>query len=182
MASNKINVMHDIETVGTVPGSAILSIGATSFCMGTGERRKFYEKISLEDSLAEGFTQDEATRKWWSEQNSVVRAEAFSGTKTVIEVLYEYAEFLTGALDGDEVLLWGNGSDFDNVLVAAAYQKLQMPLPWNSRNNRCYRTLKGLPGIPDKPQTVGAAHNALVDAVNQANHAELILNKLSGRR
>jgi ketosteroid isomerase-like protein len=183
MSSNKINVMHDIESLDTRPTALILSIGAITFNEDNRlARRQFYEKISMADSIALGFSVSEDTENWWKKQDAMVRAEAFSGTKSVREVLELYAEYLTTQMDGQEVLLWGNSSDFDNVVIANAYLHMDMPIPWNFRNNRCYRTLKALPGIPAKPASVGNAHNALVDAVNQANHAELILNYLAGRR
>lgn len=65
--------------------------------------------------------------------------------------------------------VWGNGSDFDNTLLAAAYDACQLTLPWNFWSNRCYRTLKNLrPEI--KLVNPGTAHNALDDSKAQAQH------------
>jgi len=181
-----VNVMLDLETAGTKPGAPILSIGATSFFPGDAFRQhirtQFYEKILYHESLVLGFTSEIETLAWWDKQDKSVREEAFSGLSSPAHVLQCFTAYLRDL--GGNILLWGNGSDFDNVLLAAYYHRLRMTLPWDFRGNRCYRTLKGMPRvvIPAKPAPVGHAHNSLDDAINQANHAELILNNLSGRR
>jgi exodeoxyribonuclease VIII len=69
------------------------------------------------------------------------------------------------------IKVWGNGSDFDNKLLSTAYEKIGWKhlIPWNFRNNRCYRTVKNLyPSV--KMKRSGDHHNALDDAKSQANH------------
>jgi exodeoxyribonuclease VIII len=75
------------------------------------------------------------------------------------------------------VRVWGNGSDFDNAILACAYKAVEQPVPWQFWNNRCYRTIKNLfPSI--KMIRGGVHHNALDDAKSQARHAQLILERM----
>lgn len=169
-----IDVMIDLETLGVDPGCVILSIGAVSF--KTAVPTAFYQRISRLHSLEEGFVEDEDTVEWWSKQDSEVRREAYGGIHHPVEVLENFSKYLQSL--GDEVRIWGNGANFDNVILAAAYKKLGLPVPWKFWNDRCYRTLKNLyPKLP-VPPFYGAKHNALNDALHQADHATVILDHI----
>ena len=158
------NVMLDLETMGTTSGSAIISIGAVEFD-NNGIGREFYEKINLADAVNEGLTLDANTVLWWMRQSDEARKEFESGTKGLRAVLSMFAAWLDR-----EALLWGNGSDFDNVLLTAAYNVCKINRPWNFRNNCCYRTIRKLyPDVVAK-DTGGVKHNALEDARYQALH------------
>lgn len=175
-----INVMLDLETTGTAPGCCILSIGACSFGIGARETTLHYNKISHADSLGAGFTDDVETLVWWKKQPEEARLEAFSGTTLVDQSLYAFADYLKQF--NCDVILWGNGSDFDNTILAAAYTKLGIPIPWKFWNNRCYRTLKNMYSEVRQLPFVGTAHKALDDARNQALHAERLLRYLAASK
>jgi exodeoxyribonuclease VIII len=71
------------------------------------------------------------------------------------------------------VELWGNGSDFDNVILGDAYEAAAMRRPWSYNKSRCFRT--ALADAPEaererlwKRYSVGVGHNALDDALRQA--------------
>ena len=173
MSKSEVNVMCDLETLGTRPGCVILSIAAVPFCINE-TIHSFYERID-KHSYPTGFHVDPATLRWWELQSEEARTEAFSGIRHINNVLEDFGRWCK-ALPG-EVLLWGNGANFDNVLLAEAHAKLSLTAPWKFYNDRCYRTLKNLyPHIAYiKPKV---AHNALSDAEAQAFHAETILNSL----
>lgn len=157
--------MLDLETLGTRPGSIVLTIGAVKFSkMGVGE--KFYRAICEADSAANGLSSDPSTLEWWLKQSEEAREAAFAGTDSLQEVLAAFTEFC----GTEEVIaMWGNGSDFDNVLLGEAYRAAGMKPPWRFTCSRCYRTVKNLfPNV--KVPRVGTAHNALDDAIYQANH------------
>jgi len=66
-------------------------------------------------------------------------------------------------------VVWGNGASFDNAILANAYHKTHLDLPWQYYNNRCYRTIKNCyPNI--KLSRAGTLHKALDDAKSQAMH------------
>jgi hypothetical protein len=73
--------------------------------------------------------------------------------------------------------VWGNGAGFDNVLIEALYRNIGKGAPWKFWDSRCFRTLKAL--LPaDKTVKHDVAHNALQDAIDQAEVAVVILKKI----
>ena len=68
----------------------------------------------------------------------------------------------------DGAIVWGNGSDFDNVILKNAYRRVDMPTPWPKFNDRCFRTMKTIFKDVQKPKREGIAHSALDDAIFQA--------------
>lgn len=165
-------VMVDLETLGTAPGSIILSIGAVSFGPKKEHVSTFYERISIASCQEHGMTFDADTLAWWMLQSAEARAEAFSGALPLPLVLERFNGFL--GRDAKDVEIWGNGASFDNALLASAYRAAKLPLPWKFWNERCYRTMKAL--YPEVPcERTGTHHNALDDAMTQARHLAQIL-------
>ena len=173
------NIMVDIETLGTAPGSVVLSIGAVYFGPeGLGE--KFYEVIDKRDSLERGLTTDKSTVDWWAKQSADAR-------KVLIDAVTDDV-----ALPLDEVLkrfsvyvkpgckVWGNGAGFDNPLIEALYRNVGKPAPWKFWDSRCFRTLKALFPINETVKKV-VAHNALQDAIDQAKLAVKILANIKDK-
>ena len=168
----KVNIMVDLETTGVDAGCCILSIALvpfdTDYPLDT-----FYETISHTDSQIQGFQDDPDTLAWWDKQKPEIQAEAFSGTRKLRAVLESVSFYLATLGEPKDIILWGNGKDFDNVILGYAFKRLGLKQPWSFRNNRCYRDLTAnYPMIP-KGDVLGA-HNALNDALAQAKHAEII--------
>lgn len=159
-----MNIMIDLETVGIRPTSGILSIGAVTFSEEGIALGEFYRKIDLSDSTLLGFTTDSSTMTWWNNQPPSVKDEAFSGVDGVRDVLNEFAAFVKQFYAPK---VWGNGADFDNVLLKHHYDVMNLKCPWAFTSNRCFRTLKNLyPMIAFEKSTM--PHNALEDAKAQA--------------
>jgi|SRR6267378_2123427 len=175
------DVMVDLETLGTKPGSVILSIGAVAFDE-TGLGEQFYRVISISSSLQAGLKEDADTKLWWSKQAPEARTVLDQATDLRIAVplvvaLTEFAQWLGSVAPLKDIKVWGNGSDFDNMMLAAAYDAVQMSLPWRFYNNRCYRTLKNLlPAITFERS--GVHHNALDDAMTQAAYAVVLFGAI----
>ncbi|HZV85891.1 MAG TPA: 3'-5' exonuclease [Brevundimonas sp.] len=169
------DVMVDIETLGTRPGSAILSIGAVAFDPDTGTLgAEHYGVVSLASSLAFGATVDAETVAWWGRQTPEAQRVLFEALSPNADSLHVGLSGLTAFLrsvgDVAGLRIWGNGSDFDNVLLSAAYQQAGTVAPWAFWNNRCFRTAKNMfRGF--EPSREGEHHNALDDARHQARHA-----------
>lgn len=160
------HILVDLETLGTRPGCIIASIGAVKFDLN-GIKGRFYERINIEEAQKERVTMDASTVKWWLKQSQEAREELTnSGGLTTAKALSLFSCFVN---DSDPCV-WGNGASFDNALLSAAYLKLGIPQPWKFWNDRCYRTVKAL--HPDKPmqKRTGTHHNALDDAISQAEH------------
>lgn len=170
-----IHVMIDLETTGKEPGCCILSIGAATFYSPLPNSHYFYERISHQSSLDSGFVDDTDTIRWWKEQSKDAYNEAFGGTAQIRDALLNFEAYLLGLKKFGDVAVWGNGADFDNVILAAAYKKLDLFVPWDYRDNRCYRTLRNLLPYVKALPFEGTKHTALADATNQAAHAEALL-------
>lgn len=179
-----IEVMLDLETLSVQPDAAIISIGAVKFdprgapgLLGdptNNDYAHFYANINLHSVVTEhGFTVDGATVQWWMSDkvSAEARGSLFTNAMDIDEALGAF-----WAWYGHESLpTWGNGAGFDNVILRRAFDKLHGACPFKFYHDRCFRTLKEL--YPDvvyvKPEL---AHNALSDAIAQAEHVQRIFN------
>jgi hypothetical protein len=157
------NVMIDIETLGTRPGDTILSIGAVKFTAEEGITEEFYVTIDPETSKAAGLRAQKSTLEWWEKQSPEARAAAFKGGMSLNVALTKLTMWMPPL---DSVLVWGNGANFDNTLVAAAYRAMKMDVPWHYWNDRCYRTIANM-FLKTRVERVGTGHHALDDAKTQ---------------
>lgn len=180
------DVMVDLETLDSTPTSLILSIGAVEFEPNTGALGKeFYEVLSIESCAEHGLTVSTATKQWWSRQSpearTVLDAAGNPGAWSLAMALGMFAGWISSCAPLGSVRVWGNGADFDNAILANAYRAIGQPLPWKFYNNRCFRTLKNMPGVRAaiaEPVRQGTFHNALDDAKHQARWAAHILQRL----
>lgn len=147
------HVMLDIETMGTKPGCVIASIGAVKFNIDQGIIDRFYAIPVWEGDMSYD------TVRWWLDQSQQARnellREATGSLKTELEKFLNFAKGCT---------IWGNGVDFDNVIMSYAAQ--YYGLKWPYRSNRCYRTVKNMFSVESIRPTI--AHDALADAEAQA--------------
>ena len=162
--------MVDLETMHTIPGGVVLSIGAVFFDE-TGLGDEFYQVIGRGHSHAAGLRESKDTQDWWAKQSEearkvIVDAEA-PDAPTLTDVLTNFTAFIK---QDTNVKVWGNGADFDNPLLACCYDAVGLKQAWLAWNGRCYRTLKNIAPGP-KLERVGTYHNALDDAKSQALHA-----------
>lgn len=179
---NKTNVMLDLETWSTSPNAVITSIGAVKFTLNSDNSggkivEEFYYRINPQSCVDVGLEMSVDTILWWMKQSDEARAEFQKQTWNIQDVLGLFAMWLSD--DPKNIDVWGNGSDFDNVLLANAYRVCGKSLPWRYFNNRCYRTLKNIYSNVLPTPTVGVKHNALDDAKSQANHLIDILNHIN---
>jgi hypothetical protein len=172
------DAMIDIESLGTTPGSAVLSIGAVMFGQaGLGDT--FYAPVDLQSCTAVGLTIDPNTIAWWMQQSDAARAAAFRDDAEVLAVvLYRFTIWFTEV--GAE-RPWCHGATFDVPLLEAAYKACGMVPPWKFWNVRDTRTLYDLGGVK-VDRTQGTHHNALDDARAQAETAVIALQRLQDAR
>jgi hypothetical protein len=177
--SHKVNVMLDLETLGTKPGCKILQISAVTF--GANPSHKFNRYVIRNDQA--GLLEDPSTIDWWMKQDPVVRDNLFNspGAVNLIIALLEFKSWLEDL--GAAPVIWGNGATFDGPVLEAAYKMYTMSKPWDFRNERCYRTLVAEFGSRvNKPEFIGSKHDALDDARYQAEYADRILKNINGTR
>lgn len=175
------NVMLDLETMGKGPAAAIVAIGAVVFDITTGEfGSTYYNRVDLESSVACGGVIDPSTVIWWLEQGDEARLEiARKDGIHIADALHSFAAWMHEHTHDAEV--WGNGATFDNVILRGAYTRNRTDAPWEWWNDRCYRTVKAQ--HRDVPMVrLGTHHNALSDAISQAQHLIRMLNPKAGEK
>lgn len=165
----KRHFMIDLETMGLKPNAAIVAIGVAHFD-ATGVLDRFYTPVNLQSCLDVGLTQDQSTVDWWAAQSPEAR-EAWDvpHAPKLEEALGLFNRWLDKHSSPATCCPWGNGSDFDLVVLKSAYEALQADPPWKFWNHHCYRTVKNLFGTVDIKRK-GTHHHALDDAVNQTEH------------
>lgn len=167
------HIMVDIETLGTLPGSVILSIGAVAFNMETGAtyHEVFYNTISIQSCLNAGLKVESGTLEWWFNQSDEARQKAISEPKHDLHTaLYNLRQFI--ASFGEDVQVWGNSARFDLGLLEAAYKACGVSLPWQFWNERCLRTLVAFaPEIKKNEPFIGTAHSPIEDCHHQIKYA-----------
>lgn len=172
-----VDISVDLETLGRRPGCKILSIGAVVFTR-EGLGKEFYTALTTADQ--EGLHEDPETMRWWQQQSAEARSVFFDEQKlSFVSGLCTFSDWLRAQGFKRQLCLWGNGADFDNAILHLAFDAAGVALPWEFWNNRCYRTLKNLPGAPKLAKREGVYHNALDDAKTQALHAIEIRNALN---
>ena len=165
------NIMIDLETFDTGGNAAIVAIGAVHFSSkGLGE--EFYKIIDLNTCLKAGLSIKAETIMWWMGQEDAARKELLKESVSLFDALNGFSKFVGPK---SKAKIWGNGANFDNPILANAYDAVNLETPWNFWNDRCYRTVKNLLGQSIPFERVGDLHNALDDAKSQAEHLVEIL-------
>ena len=168
--------MIDIETLGTKPGSIILSIGAVEFDIKTGNTDLyFHEQIDPISSQKEGMKLDFETVIWWlkkdKEAQKVIEENAGNNLRTV---LMKFDSWLNDYCEKG-VYLWGNSARFDLGLLQAAYEILDMETPWSHYNELDVRTIVSFGReIKENMPFEGVKHNALDDCYHQIKYVSEI--------
>lgn len=176
------HIMLDLETLDTTSSAVVISIGAVAFDPRTNALGdKFYVEMTedIAAQQARGRTISGDTVRWWMQQDVQAKrvfSESIDGVDRVntFEALSRFGLFV--AANGDrDVELWGNGADFDNIILGSLYDAFGLRKPWSYGRNRCYRTMKNIGIGPRRPQVrEGVHHNALDDAITQAVHLQEI--------
>lgn len=179
----KNTLMIDIETTGTKPGCKVLSIGAFGFSKNGGQVQ-FYEKISPTKSASMCLKDEEETMEWWGRQDESTKIEAFSGTKSPMDVIAEFTIFFNknfSTINGDELEVWCNGSDFDFPILNEFFSVNGRKLPWEFYHQEDYRTIKKEhPSVKVYEKNTGK-HNALEDAKAQMRGLRHYKNEIKTR-
>lgn len=134
-----MDLMIDIETLGTTPGSAVFMIAAAEFNPLTGHvHRTLVIPISVAESMMAGFTTDPETLEWWATQDPEVRSKQMSGTKTPEEAFNELREFIS-EIDPDRV--WAKSPIFDFLILKHSFEAVGVEWPVSFRQYADVRTI-----------------------------------------
>ena len=170
-----MDIMLDIETLATSPDAVVLTFGAIKFDpfnpsiqMSDG----IYFRINVDEQIDLGRRVDEGTVAWWGTQSAEVREEALGETDRVSLEDFTKAlnKFVVGA-----TRIWAQGPVFDIVILENLYRQIGKPAPWQYYAIRDSRTLLKALGDDRKGGTL--LHNALADAVSQAEAVQSAVNR-----
>ncbi|QMS19290.1 3'-5' exoribonuclease [Escherichia coli] len=175
------HLMIDLETMGKNPDAPIISIGAIFFDPQTGDMGpEFSKTIDLETA---GGVIDRDTIKWWLKQSREAQSAIMTDEIPLDDALLQLREFIDENSGEFFVQVWGNGANFDNVILRRSYERQGIPCPWRYCNDRDVRTIVELgKAIDFDARTAipfeGERHNALDDARYQAKYVSAIWQKL----
>lgn len=190
--------MFDIETLGQGSYSQITSIAAVQFDIASGRTfETFNEHVNISEKTDYGFKFEPSTVLWWLNQSKEAQNNFLNGqknSKDIHRVLTLLNKFFFAIHDKSlirksNIYVWGRGPRFDMGILTNAYEKMNMPAPWDFRNERCVRTMEWL--LPeaktDTPkvdnvghgESGGGSHDALLDAKYQIAYVSKIYNQLN---
>lgn len=176
---NRLDIVLDLETLGTNNSPVITQIGAVAFDIKTGKKiREFMLNISIDSCLRAGLKLDGDTIKWWMKQPENVRNEVFQSEKEVtiskaLNAFRDWVTALSGTAKKEHIYLWGNGILADNTWLKGAHEALNIPEYLSYKNHRDVRTLLDLASslVGDSKSVItsnitsdGPQHSALADA------------------
>ena len=192
-----MQVMIDIETLGTTQDSVILQIGAVGFAAASMDPG-FYADVTVEDQIAMGRKVDPFTVGWWLDRtSSEARLSVFErrdeDTWTLRNALVGLNEYIKAYLIDDthnntkNDKLWANSPAFDLAIIRNAMEMCEIKPAWQYWHEADVRTIKVIDGITKNIEIKkipmmrenSIAHNALDDAKNQAFYVVDILQKIN---
>jgi hypothetical protein len=162
------HVMIDLETWGTLPGSALRSIGAVTFSPygDAHEEKHFYANIEVGSCEAAGLKFEPDTEAWWQRQSADSQRRLADNRRALNDVILDFNEWWHSAAG---TYVWSNGANFDEVLWRAAAASIHHSVPWKYWNVRDTRTCWDLAGLnPKSIPFEGVQHDAIADARHQA--------------
>lgn len=174
----------DIETLGKAANAKIATIGAVvRHALSSEILGEFYVRCDLMQPkrsiniemmdwwLEEGKRNDRAHEEVFGNVDRIPLDEALSLLSQFIEAHHQ---------DGVRPQVMGNGSEFDNVILADAFDQFSIEMPWDYGANQSLRTVvlmgRALLGIDPKyslPFT-GIKHHALDDAKHESEYLSFI--------
>lgn len=162
-----VNVMLDLETWGTAPGSAIRSIGAVMFDpYGEGHGEEFYMNIDDQSCVDAGLVRDASTVRWWAQDSNARAAEVFArDPRPLRDVSVAFSDWFR---KNRAIFVWSQGANFDQPIWEAATRKIAHGVPWRFWDSRCTRTAYDVCRFNNKAvRFSGIPHYALDDAKHQ---------------
>lgn len=165
-----MQLVLDLETLGTGDNAAVASIGAA---IVGGPSRVW--RIDIKEAQANGGTVTQSTLDWWAGQCPEAREE-LTGTLSTQQAVTELAEWAAQNGWDRNSTIWGKGPSFDCVILENAMQRAWVAPFWMFWQERCVRTIlqDGAGGQP----TAVRGHRAEDDARHEARQVEMALRQV----
>ncbi|MBZ9306183.1 3'-5' exoribonuclease, partial [Escherichia coli] len=115
------HLMIDLETMGKNPDAPINALAGKFFDPATGEMGpEFSKTIDLETA---GGVIDRDTIKWWLKQSREAQSAILTDEIPLDDALLQLREFIDENSGEFFVQVWGNGANFDNVILRRSYER-----------------------------------------------------------
>ena len=183
-----MDLMLDLETLGTKPGCVILSIGVVAFeptgvalpdSANTG--LVFYQNLTIFDQLMLGLTIEPETVNWWKTKSDDAKKSYATDQITLQGGLFRLITWLRnlpGSKDSAK-RVWAKSPEFDCNILEHAGNLVGVNFPWTFRERCDVRTLIAIGDLCENgaiPATNGVLHNALDDCFHQARAVQHVIN------
>lgn len=173
------DVMIDLETLATTTDASILTIGAVKFDPFGREESdpamdSFYVRVDLDSCDEIGLVTNDDTIAWWANQSKEAQEEAFGDGDDRVHIRVAFERLYKFCWGAQRV--WSNGAAFDVPICETVYRRINKAIPWSFWQVRDVRTAFDLGINPQRPTVT--AHNALVDAYQQAICIQNVYNTL----
>lgn len=181
----------DIETADTNPTALIFSIGACFGNVLTDEPYEtFYRTIKM---YQRDRTTCPNTLAFWNKlkdthpeaHSHIFDVEHQQYAISLHDALNEYNEWLLAKFGNYKPIVFGNGSDFDNVIVAHAMKQLNIQPQWSFRDNQSVRTINWIERLvldsdttKTTPCPVNYDHIAVNDATVEFFYVRSVVQQL----
>jgi exodeoxyribonuclease VIII len=176
MSDKRTHIMVDLETLGTGPTAAVVSIGAVVM-RKSGLGKEFLRTIDLSAEARHGKA-DPKSINWWFKQSEEARSALLKESVHPRVAAADFRDWINRVCAGTSPTLWGNSAAFDCVIIRNWMARQRVQLPSTHWNDRCYRTVRQL-RTDIKMRRIGTHHGALDDAKSQAKHLRRILSALN---
>lgn len=173
------DIMVDIETMGTKPGCAIVSIGAVQFDLKSGQTGdKFYCNIDLKDCQDNGLKLEADTVWWWLSQNKSAQ-EALNCERLLLENALQKFERWFENINTQNLQIWANSPSFDLSVLESAFNIMGRKQPWFYWQERDVRTLVSFNPELKKSIVNDLPHDAISDCLYQIKYCSAIYNSIN---
>lgn len=173
-------IMIDLETLSTRSNAVIIVLAGIKFSrkediLPLEHMETFYRRIDIDSCTEVGLHIDDNTIKWWNDQEDSIRYEAMLNPvrDSLKNVLNDFKIWIQNSEK-----IWGNGSDFDCSILAEAYKRCDMKVPWKYYNTRDVRTIFDLGKIYYNQLPDDNKHHALYDCYRQIVGVKKAFKKL----
>jgi hypothetical protein len=141
----RVDVMVDIETLGTKSDSTIFQISAMVFDITTGAILDKFNRIAdITKNEDYEMSVTGSTLVWWLNTNPELLADLLNkgkgSSKRLLEDFHRWLDDWSSA----DIHLWGNGILFDNKMIQHQFENIGLEYPVKYTNDRDVRTIVDL--------------------------------------
>lgn len=166
-----MDLMIDLETLGTLPDAPVISIGASFFDIeAKALGPTFYVVLDIDSQLEKGRVPSGPTIKWWVSQSSAAKKVFQETSHPTKEGLKAFCDWYLLNCGADKAFVWGNGAPFDISMLENLLRHYDLDIPWGHRNIMDLRTFRRFNKNGTPVKNNGVEHNALDDAIAQAEY------------